>query len=203
MQVEKTAQGRWVLYDTKTGERIERWPVDARGMLDAGTHTITPPDNAKQGAGVRSGTPAGETGGVQFDPVKTPSMDRVGGATHPGAPPEPGEAVLGASTEVTAIAPAEEPGEVQNPPTLTEQGRPPIGDTLTADEKARALPPAPVVQGAGASASSQPVGGALPTTTPLGVPAVHSRATDAGPARTDQAPVRRIGRGGASKSTKR
>lgn len=34
--VERTPHGKIVLFKVSTGKRIERWPVDARGMLECG-----------------------------------------------------------------------------------------------------------------------------------------------------------------------
>jgi hypothetical protein len=41
---ERTPEGRWVIYDVATGARIERWPIDAKDFLKAGTHTTKPPE---------------------------------------------------------------------------------------------------------------------------------------------------------------
>jgi hypothetical protein len=114
MQVVKTAQGKVRLYDKKTGEMVERWPVDAKGMLNAGTHSAEPVDVAK-GEDKQAGGEGGEqrqnspyrVGAAVFDPVKTPTMDLVAGATSPVAPVQPNEAVLGAAMEVTALPQAE------------------------------------------------------------------------------------------------
>lgn len=40
---ERTQYGKVVLYHKKTRERIERWPVDARGMLEHGEYVAEPP----------------------------------------------------------------------------------------------------------------------------------------------------------------
>jgi len=42
VQVEMTAQGKVVLFNNETGERIERWPVIAKGMLANGEYSATP-----------------------------------------------------------------------------------------------------------------------------------------------------------------
>ena len=34
---------KWVLFNTSTGERIERWPVDARAMVACGEYTTDTP----------------------------------------------------------------------------------------------------------------------------------------------------------------
>lgn len=66
----KTKRGMWVLYHGQTGQRIERWPVDARGMIECGEYTTTPPEDA--------------------EPVEAPSPEdegvvRTEGGTVPGA----------------------------------------------------------------------------------------------------------------------
>lgn len=42
MTPERTPEGKWVLYHGTTGQRIERWPVDARGMLVSGDYLAAP-----------------------------------------------------------------------------------------------------------------------------------------------------------------
>lgn len=42
----RTPEGKWVLYDVSTGERMERWPVDARGMIESGGYTADAPHGA-------------------------------------------------------------------------------------------------------------------------------------------------------------
>lgn len=37
---ERTSEGKWVLY-AASGQRLERWPVDARPMLDTGDYSLT------------------------------------------------------------------------------------------------------------------------------------------------------------------
>lgn len=172
MQVEKTAQGKVKLYPADGGEPVERWPVDARGMIASGEFSATPVeakkgseaaevDDSPEASQRRRELAAATAGEVTFDPIKTPSMDPVAGATSPLVPTEPGEAILGAG-----------------------------GDVMT-------LPSAEVVQGAqaGASAATLPGTGALPKTTPLGAEAVH--ATTRGKAAANQEPVRTTrGKGG-------
>jgi hypothetical protein len=46
----RTPEGKWVLYDRVTGERLVRWPVDARGMLESGGYTAESPDGAEPSA---------------------------------------------------------------------------------------------------------------------------------------------------------
>jgi hypothetical protein len=36
MTPERSPSGQWVVYERATGQRMERWPVDARGMLERG-----------------------------------------------------------------------------------------------------------------------------------------------------------------------
>jgi len=40
---QRTPEGKWAIYHAVTGQRIDRWPVDARGMLATGEYTATPP----------------------------------------------------------------------------------------------------------------------------------------------------------------
>lgn len=142
MQVEKTAQGKVRLYPVDGGEPVERWPVDARGMVASGEFSPTPlaTSEAKAGEGPLPAIPTAHLGAdtLTFDPIKTPSMDPVAGATSPLVPVEQGEAHLGAGGDVMTLPGAE---VVQN-----------------------AQP--------GASAATLPGTGALPKTTPLGQPTV-------------------------------
>ena len=43
MTPERTPEGKWVLYRGSDGQRIDRWPVDARAMLATGGYTADPP----------------------------------------------------------------------------------------------------------------------------------------------------------------
>lgn len=38
--------GKVVVFDRATGERLERWPVDARELLATGDYAASPPDTA-------------------------------------------------------------------------------------------------------------------------------------------------------------
>jgi hypothetical protein len=38
-----TGEGKWVLFDLKTGEQRDFWPIDARKLVAAGTHSTEPP----------------------------------------------------------------------------------------------------------------------------------------------------------------
>lgn len=48
----RTREGKVVLYDRATGQRLERWPVDARDMVRSGDYTTDAPD------GISAETPA-------------------------------------------------------------------------------------------------------------------------------------------------
>lgn len=39
----KTSEGKWVLFDVATGAQAEFWPIDARLLLDAGSHSTEAP----------------------------------------------------------------------------------------------------------------------------------------------------------------
>ncbi len=43
MSLQKLANGKVELFDTATGQRVERWPVDARDMLLLGGWSLTVP----------------------------------------------------------------------------------------------------------------------------------------------------------------
>lgn len=43
----KTSQGKVVLWERASGQRLERWPVDARGMVAQGDYTFEPPAGAE------------------------------------------------------------------------------------------------------------------------------------------------------------
>ena len=53
---QRTQTGKWVIWDTSTGERSERFSVDARELIDRGTHSDVPPKDQPP-------TPEGEDGG--------------------------------------------------------------------------------------------------------------------------------------------
>ena len=42
-----TADGKTVLFDVGTGEQRAFWPVDAKALLAAGSHSMEPPKGAK------------------------------------------------------------------------------------------------------------------------------------------------------------
>lgn len=42
MTPERTPEGKWVIYARATGDRFERWSVDARAMLATGEYTADP-----------------------------------------------------------------------------------------------------------------------------------------------------------------
>jgi hypothetical protein len=48
----KTAEGKWILFAVEGGEQAEFWPIDARALLELGSHTTEPP------AGVEPSIPA-------------------------------------------------------------------------------------------------------------------------------------------------
>ena len=39
----KTIEGKWVLFAVATGQQVEHWPVDAKLLLQLGSHTAEPP----------------------------------------------------------------------------------------------------------------------------------------------------------------
>ena len=63
------SSGKVFLYHVETGEEIERWPVDARGMIGCGEYTLTPP--AITGGAEEAVTSEPET---QDEPTKTPRL---------------------------------------------------------------------------------------------------------------------------------
>lgn len=46
---ERTPRGKWVIYDAETGERLERWPVDAKDMLATDEFVAEPPEGGAEG----------------------------------------------------------------------------------------------------------------------------------------------------------
>jgi hypothetical protein len=52
----KTPDGKAVLFHRSTGERFERWPVDAREMWATGQYAAEPPDGSVGGS-VSTDTP--------------------------------------------------------------------------------------------------------------------------------------------------
>lgn len=43
---QRTSEGKAVIYERSTGQAIERWPVDARGMIESGEYTADTHDQA-------------------------------------------------------------------------------------------------------------------------------------------------------------
>jgi len=67
--------GKVTIYHAVTGEAIERWPVDARGMVAHGEYTLTPPASTEGASEVAAesvpepqGTPVGT---VRLHPLST------------------------------------------------------------------------------------------------------------------------------------
>ena len=65
--MDRTPEGRWVIYERATGKRVERWPVDARGMLERGEYLPDPPD----GTAAVDDVPLGPSAGEEAPPVPT------------------------------------------------------------------------------------------------------------------------------------
>ncbi len=87
MSLSRTSNGKVVLYHASTGERFERWPVDAREMLATGAYTTDTPDAAPDAAAVS----VAESGEQIAGPADLPT---AGGAMSPtGAPLVVGKAV--------------------------------------------------------------------------------------------------------------
>jgi hypothetical protein len=67
---ERTQFGKWVLYERTTGTRLERWPVDARGMLESGDYADAPVTGAvaaPAAAAVDAETPPPAVGGYRVE----------------------------------------------------------------------------------------------------------------------------------------
>lgn len=172
MQVQNTAQGKQVVYDVSSGQRLERWPVDAKAMIAAGTHSYEP--QGRKSAVDDSNSNA--TTEQPFDPVLTPATDLAVTSSEPGH--AEGIPVTGAITDVSPL-PSAEPANPENPGASV---------VPSAGEAAGTSDPS---GGVNATAVAPPWGTGLPETTPLGVPAVHARAGDATSAGTGaSAPTR-------------
>lgn len=50
MILERTPEGKVVLYRTSDGQRFVRWPIDARDMLASGEYTAVPPNSSGEDA---------------------------------------------------------------------------------------------------------------------------------------------------------
>jgi hypothetical protein len=85
----RTPEGKVVLFRTSTGDRFERWPVDARDMLASGDYTLGEPSALPAPAPVAAAAPVTLTG--------TPTQNPVA----PSLPPEV-EAVIGKPVTVAA-----------------------------------------------------------------------------------------------------
>jgi len=47
MTPQRTPAGKWRIYHRETGQPLDRWPVDARGMLDGGDYTEDAPEGVE------------------------------------------------------------------------------------------------------------------------------------------------------------
>lgn len=82
------------IYHAKTGAAIERWPVDARGMVECGEYTLTPPSG---GADAAPDAPAVS----EQEPCVAPGAPL---RAHPLSTPEVAvPVVLGAATEARPV----------------------------------------------------------------------------------------------------
>lgn len=43
----KTIEGKWVLFDLETGEQREYWSIDAKRLVEAGTHATEAPEGVE------------------------------------------------------------------------------------------------------------------------------------------------------------
>jgi hypothetical protein len=86
----RTPEGKVVLFRTSTGDRFERWPVDARDMLASGDYTLGEPSAPPVAtAPVAASAPVTLAGAPTQNPVA------------PSLPPEV-EAVIGKPVTVAA-----------------------------------------------------------------------------------------------------
>jgi hypothetical protein len=99
----RTPEGKIVLFHGETGERFERWPVDAREMLACGAYTTDDPTGTESDASAVTDTPTGEP-----DPDPLPHVTQaaaLNGAVSPtGAP-----LIVSPASGVTPAAPVQLP----------------------------------------------------------------------------------------------
>jgi len=169
MLIEHTQQGKVRLYNAETGEAIERWPVDAKGMVASGEYSYEKPTGRSKAAktadaGTLEEGETTEAGGPVFDPVTTPSMDPIMG--HPSGEVD---MQLGAATSVSV-------------------GVEPEGVAGAVEQASKEAPAD--TGGVRASAVRPATGSELPEKTPLGERAVYGRADTARSVGSGQAPVR-------------
>jgi hypothetical protein len=173
MKTDRTKDGMVVLYHAETGTRIERYPVDARGMIACGEYVEYPEQ-------VKGATPA-DTENPPQPPQETPGGSGKGTGEGSGV-----GAQQSANASGEALPPAVPPTAGTRDPAEVSQVQP--------------LPAAPVVT---PPAVVAPWGGteSLPKVSPTGAPAVYSTAADATASSAPSAPVRKTAaRGGASTS---
>ena len=66
--------GKVTLYHVETGEAIERWPVDARGMVAHGEYTLEPPSSEEGAPAVVESVPEPQgtpVGSAKVHPLST------------------------------------------------------------------------------------------------------------------------------------
>jgi hypothetical protein len=44
---QRTPEGKWRVYDKETGAYLDRWPIDARGLLATGDYVDEPPEGSE------------------------------------------------------------------------------------------------------------------------------------------------------------
>lgn len=94
--------GKVTIYHAVTGEAIERWPVDARGMIDCDEYTLTPPSEGAPGPAAGEQEPQGTPEGIPvLHPLSTAEV---------GVPLTLGEATAAHPIEVPTAATKRGPG---------------------------------------------------------------------------------------------
>lgn len=132
---ERTPQGRCVLYVKATGERVEKWPVDGKDMLNQGDWQVENP-NAPAGEVVK------EEAAVEPAPAASPVEDPVPHlkppAEHsPGVPLDTGPAGQEAGKAKLLDPPSGAPeDEAEVPPVEDEEPQAPVVDPAMADAEA-------------------------------------------------------------------
>ena len=75
----RTPEGKWRIYERTTGQVLDRWPVDARGMLESGAFTADPPESGEAHTATVTAAP-------QPPPVEVPLVITRAHDAAPGQP---------------------------------------------------------------------------------------------------------------------
>lgn len=133
---QRTPEGKWAIYHGTTGQRIDRWPVDAKAMIATGEYTGTPPE------GVAPDPLSPEDRGIVENPKAILPKDKRG---------------EGPQQQVHHAAPRQDEPEATGPALVSDEAPAENAEPATKEAQAPA-PAAPVAPVPSASRTELPPG---------------------------------------------